>query len=73
MFYNKELYRLYSLPDIVSVTRSRRVRWACRVGGHGRCTQSVSHKIHVGGLWKDKCRFRYNINISLKEILRGLV
>jgi len=41
MFYNEELYRLYSLPDIVSLTTSRRVRWTCGVGCcwkmHTRC------------------------------------
>ena len=40
--HNKELSDLYSLPDIVRVVKSRRMRWAGHVafmGGGQRCAQ----------------------------------
>jgi hypothetical protein len=39
--HNKELYALYSSPNIIRVIKSRRLRWA----GHGeeeRCIQGFS-------------------------------
>jgi hypothetical protein len=40
--YNEELHDLYSLPNIVRVVKSRRMRWAghvARMGGGERCAQ----------------------------------
>ena len=40
--HNEELSDLYSLPNIVRVVKSRRMRWAghvARVGGWERCAQ----------------------------------
>jgi hypothetical protein len=39
--YNKELYYLYSLPNIIWVIRSRRMRWTGHVAwmGDERCIQ----------------------------------
>jgi hypothetical protein len=41
--HNEELSDLYSLPNIVRVVESRRMRWAGRVArmGEGRCMHSV--------------------------------
>ena len=43
--HNEELRDLYSLPNIVRVVKSRRVRWAghvARMGGGVRCAQDSS-------------------------------
>ena len=45
--HNKELSDLYSLPDIVRVVKSRRMRWAGHVafmGGGQRCAQGSGGK-----------------------------
>jgi hypothetical protein len=34
--HNEELYALYSLPNIIRVTKSRRLRWAGHVARMGR-------------------------------------
>ena len=56
--YNEELRDLYSLPNIVRVVKSRRMRWAGHVSRRGRerCAQ---------GRWKD------NIRIDLQELGGG--
>jgi hypothetical protein len=41
----KELYALYSSPDIIRMIKSRRLRWAghvARMGGEERCIQGFS-------------------------------
>ena len=43
--YNEELRDLYSLPNIVRVVKSRRMRWDEACGAHGggeRCAQGSS-------------------------------
>jgi hypothetical protein len=42
--HNKELYALYSSPNIIRVIKSRRLRWAGRgtCGGEERCIQGFS-------------------------------
>jgi hypothetical protein len=43
--HNKELYALYSSPNIIRVIKSRRVRWAgqvARVGGEERCIEGFN-------------------------------
>ena len=45
--HNEELSDLYSLPNIVRVVKSRRMRWAghvARIGGGERCTQGSGGK-----------------------------
>jgi hypothetical protein len=42
--HNEEFNDLYSLPNIVRVVKSRRIRWAghvARIGGGERCAQGV--------------------------------
>jgi hypothetical protein len=46
-FHNEELNVLYSLPNIVWVVKSRRMRWTVACGAHGggeRCAQGVGGK-----------------------------
>jgi hypothetical protein len=43
--HNKELYALYSSPNMIRVIKSRRLRWAghvARMGGEERCIQGFS-------------------------------
>jgi hypothetical protein len=43
--HNKELYALYSSPDIILVIKSKRLRWAGHVPRMGeRCIQGFSGK-----------------------------
>jgi hypothetical protein len=42
--HNEKLNDMYSLPNIVRVVKSRRMRWAghlARMGGEERCAQGV--------------------------------
>ena len=43
--HNEELWDLYSLPDIVRVVKSRRMRWA----GHAACMGEERGCIGLGG------------------------
>jgi hypothetical protein len=45
--HNRELYHLYSSPNIIWVIKSRRMRWAGACGMYGRqerCTQGFGEK-----------------------------
>jgi hypothetical protein len=43
--HNEQLNDLYSLPNIVRVVKSRRMRWACGAyGGGERCAQGFGGK-----------------------------
>jgi hypothetical protein len=70
--HNKELNDLYSLPNIVRVVKSRRMRWAGHVArmGEGR----VMHRILVGNperrrpLGRPRRRWEDNIKMDLEEV-----
>ena len=63
---------LYTLPNIVRVTKSRRTRWAGHVArmGEGRGV----HRVLVGKseakrpLGRPRCRWEDNIKIDLQEV-----
>jgi hypothetical protein len=40
-FHNEELYNLYSLPNIITVIKSRRMRWAGHVALVGEIKKGV--------------------------------
>jgi hypothetical protein len=64
---NDELHSLYSSPNIVRVTKSRRMRWAGHVArmGEGR----VVYWVLVGRpLGRYRRRWEDNIKMDLKEI-----
>ena len=70
--HNEELSDLYSLPNIVRVVKSRRMRWAGHVGrmGEGRGVHRVlvgkpDGKIPVGRL---RHRWEDNIKMELQEV-----
>jgi len=70
--HNEELRDLYSLPSIVRVVKSRRMRWAGHVArmGEGRGV----HRVLVGKLegkrplGRPRCRWEDNIKMDLREV-----
>jgi hypothetical protein len=45
--HNKELHNLYSLPNVIRLIKSRRMRWAGHVAQMGR------RGMHVGYWWEN--------------------
>ena len=74
--HNEELSDLYSLPNIVRVVNSRRMRWAGHVArmGEGRGV----HRILVGKpegkspLGRSRLRWEDNSRMDLQEVGGGL-
>ena len=70
--YNEELSDLYSLPNVVRVVKSRRMRWAGHVVrmGEGRGV----HRVLVGKpegkrpLGRPRHRWEFNTKIDLQEV-----
>ena len=70
--HNKQLYALYSSPDIIGVIKSRRMRWA----GHVVCMteRRGAHLVVVGNpegrrpLGKPRRRWVNNIQTDLQEM-----
>jgi hypothetical protein len=73
--HNKELGDLYSLPNIVWMAKSRRMRWTRHVAlmGEGRGV----HRVLVGKpegkrpLGRPRCRWKDIIKMDLQEVGRG--
>ena len=73
--HNEEISDLYSLPNIVQVVKSRRMRWAGHVAcmGEGRGV----HRVLVGRpegkrpLGRPRRRWGDNIKMDLQEVGRG--
>ena len=73
--HNKELRDFYSLPNIVRVVKSRRMRWAGHMArmGEGRGV----HRVLVGNpegkrpLWRPRLRWEDNIKMDLQEVGGG--
>ena len=71
--HNVELSDLYSLPNIVRVVKSRRMRWAVHVArmGEGRGV----HRVLVGKtegkrpLGRPRRRWEVNIKMDLQEVV----
>ena len=70
--HNEELRDLYSLPNIVRVVKSRRVRWAGHVArmGEGRGEHRVLVGIPEGKSTLERPRRRWedNIKMDLREL-----
>ena len=70
--YNEELSDLYSLPNIVRVVQSRRMRWAghvARMGGGEVCTEFWWGNLRERHHWGDP---DIDGRIKLRLRLRGL-
>jgi len=73
--YNEELNDLYSLPNIVRVVKSRRMRWAGHVARTGE--DRGVHRVLVGKpegkrpLGRPRRRWEDNIKMDLQEVGRG--
>jgi hypothetical protein len=69
--HNKELYALYSSPNIIGMIKSRRLRWAGHVARMGE--RRGAYKTLVGRperrrpLGKPWHRWENNINIDIRE------
>jgi hypothetical protein len=70
--HNDELHELYSLPNIVRVIKSRRMRWAAHVAcmGEGRGVYWVLVGRPKGKrpLGRPRHRWEDNIKMDLREI-----
>ena len=74
-----EIYSLYqhSLPNIVRVVKSRRMRWAGHVARMGE--DRGVHRVLLGKpegkrpLGRPRRRWEYNIKMDLQEVGRGFV
>ena len=72
---NEELNDLYSLPNIVRVVKSRRMKWAGHVARMGE--DRVVHRVLVGKpegkrpLRRPRRRWEDNIKMDLQEVGRG--
>jgi hypothetical protein len=70
--HNDELRSLYSLPNIVRIIKSRRMKWAGHVArmGEGRGFYSVLVRRPEGKrpLRRPGHRWEYNINMDLREV-----
>jgi hypothetical protein len=68
---NEELYNLYSLPSIIMMMKSRKMRWAGHVARTGAKTNA--YRILVGKpegkrpLARPRCRWVDNIKIDLQR------
>src|SRR5215475_15456258 len=73
--HNEEPNDLYSLPNIVRVVKSRRMRWAGHVARMGE--DRDVHRVLVGRptgkrpLWRPRRRWEDNIKMDLWEIGGG--
>jgi len=73
--HNEELNDLYSLPNIVRVVKSRRMRWAGHVARMGE--DRVLQRVLVGNpegkrpLGRPRRRWEDNINMDLQEVVGG--
>jgi hypothetical protein len=73
--YNKELYALYSSPNIIRVIKSRRLRWAGHVARMGE--RRGAYRAFVWKpegrrpLGRPRRRWEYNIKMDLREVGLG--
>ena len=74
--HNEELSDLYSLPNIVRLVKSRRMRWAGHVAcmGQGRGVYRVLVGKPEGKrpMGRPRLRWEDNIKMDLQEVGRGL-
>jgi hypothetical protein len=74
--HSEELHNLYSSPDIIRQTKSRRMRWAGHVARMGEETKA--YKVLVGNpegkrpLVRPRRRWEDGIRLDLREIGLGL-
>jgi hypothetical protein len=70
--HNKELYALYSSPDIIWVIKSRRLRWAGHVACMGEHRDAyrvlVGKSVRRRPLERPRLRWGYNIKMDLREV-----
>jgi hypothetical protein len=69
--HNDELHNLYSLPNIVRVIKSMRMKWAGHVArmeeGRGVCRFLVGRPVGRRPLGRPRHRWKDNIKLDLRE------
>jgi hypothetical protein len=73
--HNKELYALYSSPNIIRVIKSRRLRWAGHLARRGERRSAYrvlvekpeENRLHG----RSRHRWEDNIKMYLREMVRG--
>jgi hypothetical protein len=74
--HNKELYALYSSPNIIRVMKSRRLRWAghvaCMEEGRGAYRALVGKPEGRRPLGRPRRRWEDNIKMDLREVGWGV-
>jgi hypothetical protein len=72
ILHNKELYALYSSPNIIRVIKSRRLRWVGHVARMGE--RRGAYRALVGKpegrrpLGRPRCTWEDNIKMDLREV-----
>jgi hypothetical protein len=67
--HNEELHDLYSSPSIIRIIKSRRMRWAARMGKKRNAyTLLVGRPERNRPLGRPRCRWMDNIKMDLLEI-----
>jgi hypothetical protein len=71
--HSEELHNLYSLPSIIRMIKSMRMRWAGHIARIGEkrnaCRILVGKPEEKSSLGRPRCRWMDNIKIILKRIL----
>jgi hypothetical protein len=62
--HNEELHKLYSLPNIITMIKLRRMRWAGHVARIG--AKRNAYRIVVGKPEGKRCRWVDNIKMDLR-------
>jgi hypothetical protein len=66
--HNEEFHNLYSLPNIIRMIKSRRMRWAGHVAGMKE-NRTTAYRILVGKPeGRPRCRWVDNVKMDLREI-----
>jgi hypothetical protein len=68
---NEEVHNLYSLPCIIRMTKSRRIKWACHIVHMGKrrnaCRIVVGKPEGKRSMGRPRCRWEDEIKTDLRQ------